>query len=94
MTDNATKPTLEQQPCPTCGCVLYQEVGPCAGSDAIRRHEELVRAVGEFVKARDEYRRVCIEPKEMASPRIIVELSATVELAESLLVAAYNKESP
>lgn len=25
-----------QSPCPTCGCRLYKETGPCAGEDAPR----------------------------------------------------------
>lgn len=32
----------EQRPCPTCGCVLYQESGPCLGDELLAAIKPLV----------------------------------------------------
>lgn len=41
----------EQSPCPTCGCVLYQESGPCRGSDLIETIKSFEAEAGGFVSS-------------------------------------------
>jgi len=33
-------------PCPTCGCTLYQESGPCAGADLLEALKAVVDLSG------------------------------------------------